>query len=124
MNNTAFFIRDYFPNTKDSKLLELIAHDEALQEAAKMLDEIYNAEFYQSYSEKMRLFDLAVLSYEAKLEGKEEGREEGRVEGKEEGITETRFDVAKKLLSLGLSTDIITNATQLSLEEIMQLKID
>ena len=49
--------------------------------------------------------------------GKEEGKEEGRAEGRAEGIKET----AKKLKENGVSIDIISKSTGLTIEEIEKL---
>lgn len=73
----------------------------------------------------------------AKLEGLEEGREEGRQEGRQEGLEEGRGEglkegiekgrqeekiaTARNLKSLNFSTDIIVQATGLSVEEIERL---
>ena len=54
-------------------------------------------------------------------EGREEGMQEGREEGIKEGIKEGKLETAKKMKSLGVSTDIIVEATGLSLEEIAEL---
>lgn len=65
----------------------------------------------------------------AKMEGLEEGRaeghakglEEGRAEGREEGQQEERIKNARNLKKLGVSPDVIAQATGLGLEEIAQL---
>ena len=54
-------------------------------------------------------------------EGREKGMREGREEGIKEGIKEGKLETAKKMKSLGVSTDIIVEATGLSLEEIAEL---
>ena len=46
----------------------------------------------------------------------------GRLEGKQEGLIEGKKEVAKNLLSLGISIDDISKATGLSVEEIKKLK--
>ena len=63
-------------------------------------------------------------------EGKEEGLKEGRKEGKEEGIKEGRAEgskderskIAMSLIRLGISCEIITQATGLSAEEVSILR--
>ena len=69
----------------------------------------------------------------AKLEGREEGREEGRAEGRAEGLAEGRaegraegeakakLETARNMKALGLSMEIIRQATGLSCEEIEKL---
>ena len=62
---------------------------------------------------------------EGRLEGREEGRlegrEEGRLEGREEGRLEERLSNARNFKKMGVSPDIIAQATGLSLEEIENL---
>lgn len=62
----------------------------------------------------------------AKMEGREEGREEGRAEGLAEGLEKGRaegvqtkaMDIARRLKSMGMSLEDISNATGLSEQEI------
>jgi predicted transposase/invertase (TIGR01784 family) len=49
---------------------------------------------------------------------KEEGREEGKVVGREEGKKEKAVEIAKSMLSKGISIDIIVETTGLAKEEI------
>ncbi len=50
------------------------------------------------------------------------GREEGRQEGREEGRKEGREGVARKMLGMGLETSLISQATELSIEEIEKIR--
>ena len=61
---------------------------------------------------------------EGLAEGREEGREEGLTEGREEGKTEERLEIAKKMSEMGLSVEQITEATGLSEEEVLKLKLE
>ena len=60
-------------------------------------------------------------------EGREKGRAEGRVEGRAEGRAEgeavTKFQVAKKMLNLGVEITIIMNATGLTRNDIEAINI-
>ncbi len=58
---------------------------------------------------------------QGRAEGRAEGKEEGREEGKEEGSRERALSVAKNLLSMGLSTEMIMQATGLTRQEIEKL---
>ena len=61
-------------------------------------------------------FEEAVaLSY---IDGKEKGREEGRDEGREEGRVESNYEIACKLLEMGLDEDLIFKATGLTIDDI------
>ncbi len=51
----------------------------------------------------------------------EEGKEEGLVEGREKGLVEGKIEIARNLLKIGVSIDIIQQSTGLSKEEIKKL---
>ena len=74
-------------------------------------------------SDYYNIIDSAVAK--AEKIAREEGREEGRVEGRAEGITEGResakLEDAAKLKALGVSVEIISQATGLSVETIENL---
>ena len=69
----------------------------------------------------------------AKMEGREEGRAEGRAEGLEEGLAKglekgraegvqtKAMDIARRLKSMGMSLEDISNATGLSKQEIQSI---
>ena len=59
---------------------------------------------------------------EGRAEGREEGRAEGLAEGLAEGENKANIATAQRLLAMGLSTDQVSAATQLSLEHIEKLK--
>lgn len=58
---------------------------------------------------------------EGKAEGRAEGRVEGRAEGKAEGRAEATMELARKMKSLGMSIDAITECSGLSPDEIAKL---
>ena len=55
------------------------------------------------------------------MEGMKEGMEKGLEKGKAEGIETNKRDNARNLKQLGVSLDIISQATGLTLEEIEAL---
>ena len=55
---------------------------------------------------------------------KEEGLAEGREEGLAEGEAKKSLEIAKKMLEMGLSVEQITEATGLSEEEVLKLKLE
>ena len=59
---------------------------------------------------------------EGMAQGKAEGMAQGRAEGKAEGKAEGRVETARNLLQMGLELDKISQATQLSLDEIKTIK--
>ena len=58
---------------------------------------------------------------EGLIEGRAEGREEGRAEGIAEGRAEEKLTNARNLKALGVSAEIIMQATGLTIEEINEL---
>ena len=64
---------------------------------------------------------LNTAKMEGLEEGRAEGRAEGRVEGRAEGQQEERMKNARNFKKLGVSPDVIAQATGLSLEEIAKL---
>ena len=57
----------------------------------------------------------------ARDEALEEGRAEGRVEGRAEGREEAKIETARKMLSDGLSIELIAKYSGLSIEELQKL---
>ena len=73
-------------------------------------------------------WDRENILYTKWLDGKEEGHQEGLAEGREEGLAEGLAEMDKErrrsaaqFKKLGVSPDIIAEATGLSLEEIEAL---
>lgn len=61
-------------------------------------------------------------SFEGREQGRKEGIEEGRREGIEEGRREAMYGTAKNLIKLGMTTELIAAATNLSIKEIENLR--
>ena len=68
---------------------------------------------------KMTIDEIRKLHY--KKEGREEGREEGRKEGREKA-KEDKIKIAKKMLLRGTSVNIIAEDTELTIEEVENIK--
>lgn len=80
------------------------------------------------YEESLKVYrDLTnvidTAKWKGREEGRKEGREEGRKEGREEGIKKGKLEDAENLLRLGVSPEIISKATGLSLKAINDLKM-
>ena len=54
-------------------------------------------------------------------EGRAEGRAEGKAEGRAEGFEEANIENARKMKALGMTNDLISKVTGLSIEEIKSL---
>ena len=52
----------------------------------------------------------------------EKGREEGMAEGMAKGMVKEKQSTARRLLSMGLSEEQVSTATELPLEEIQKLR--
>ena len=79
-------------------------------------DEYYN---YQN-SQKM-IYDYENTIEFAKKQGEAKGHERGREEGLAEGLEKGRVEIARNLLSMGLSVEQIVNATALTEEQVRVL---
>ena len=55
-------------------------------------------------------------------EGMAEGMEKGLAEGMEKGMAKEKLSTARRLLSMGLSEEQVSAATELPLEEIQKLR--
>ena len=124
------WLRFFRAETKEE--LEMVATaSPAIQKAtARVLkmskDE--KARMFHEYEVKARDYEHARLAAartegraEGRTEGRAEGRTEGRIEGRTEGRAEERAAIAQNMLELGLSTETIVKATDLSLDEIRKL---
>jgi predicted transposase/invertase (TIGR01784 family) len=74
---------------------------------------------YDAFKEADEVLQERIMTYteKAELRGLERGRGEGRAEGREEG----KKQVAKNLLELGVSSDVIVKSTGLPIEKIRAL---
>lgn len=60
--------------------------------------------------------------YKGLNEGQIEGRQEGRQEGRREGVEEKSYEVATKMIAAGMTTQIISDLTGLSIAQIDALR--
>lgn len=58
---------------------------------------------------------------EGKAQGLEEGKAQGLQEGKAQGMQQSKIEIAKKMLSKGMSLDLVVEMTGLSEEKIKTL---
>jgi predicted transposase/invertase (TIGR01784 family) len=72
-------------------------------------------------TERDRRNQLATSFSDGKDEGLAEGKAEGIAEGMEKGKTEGRIETARNLLKLGVSIDVVSKGTGLSIEELKRL---
>jgi predicted transposase/invertase (TIGR01784 family) len=66
-------------------------------------------------------YDASIKAYRDHLATIAYGKEEGKAEGKAEGERNKQIEIARKLKAKGLSIDLITETTGLSVEEVERL---
>ncbi len=90
--------------------------DEILRlQAQKRIDDEIEIRSMKNYAKR-------VGREEGLAEGRAEGRAKGLAEGRTEGRTQGIIETAKNMIELGLSDDIISKSTGLSISEINELK--
>jgi len=125
----SFFFK-YAEETTDEDLRKIAEKSPIIKLAYDELDKFHwNEKDLVAYEE--RVMDLqkeaAILEQkldDAKLEGRQEGIQIGHQKGREEGERQAKITVAKNLLKAGVSTDIISQTTGLSSNEIKQLQVE
>ena len=129
---------DKSSNIEIEKLLDLLSskdigkylksNDNFLKGVANMIITYDKDEILRLQAQKRIDDEIEIRSMKnyAKRVGREEGLAEGRAEGLAEGRTEGRtqgiIETAKNMIELGLSDDIISKSTGLSISEINELK--
>ena len=81
----------------------------------------------KEYEDSLKAYRDVKNSIDTALEkGREEGMakglEKGREEGLAKGMEKEKISTARRLLSMGLSEEQVSTATELSLEEIQKLR--
>ena len=78
-----------------------------------------NDEFRVLYdAEKMRRKEIN----SARLDGYDDGYDDGKAEGLEAGAKAEKISIAKNFLKNGISIDLVSESTGLSVEELKELK--
>ena len=110
----------YFPFPKDSKFTKLLQMGRLSNYTSEELDQYYYA--LKVYRDNRNVYEYMMESEERGLErGMKKGMEKGMVQGRKEGKTEGKIETARNLKQLGVSIDVIAQATGLSEEKIQQL---
>ena len=86
-----------------------------------------NIKMKKEYEDSLKAYRDVKNSIDTALEkGREEGMakglEKGREEGLAKGMEKEKISTARRLLSMGLSEEQVSTATELSLEEIQKLR--
>lgn len=106
--------QELLDNPETSKALKTV------EESAMSKDELLA---YEDFWDKLGAERLLFVDSNRRSmgEGREEGRKEGREEGRKEGVKEGRADVARNLLSIGMTLEDIAKVTGLEIQYIEQL---
>ncbi len=107
-------------HTVSNELLEVPEIAEAVELAEESAYTKIELEFYESYWDQVRR--EKTLMSEKYTKGKAEGVAEGEAIGEAGGKAEGKYKIARNMLALGLSVDIIAKATTLTQEEVERLK--
>ena len=111
------FLTEIDENTDDADP-ELLAN----KETNEALEIIRRSAFTDSEMLAYRQYWLDISTEKSSLERERmEGRAEGRLEGEKIGIEKGKTEVAKKMLSMGLSVEQISEATGLPLDDVQKL---
>ena len=82
-----------------------------------------NIKMKKEYEDSLKAYRDVKNSIDTALEkGREEGMAKGLEKGREEGMEKEKISTARRLLSMGLSEEQVSTATELSLEEIQNLR--
>ena len=122
-------------NTRKDNLPEEF-DDVGLKKAMSVLDYMNlsdeERDAYEDHRKWLMIEENTLQHYEKKgvakglakglKQGRKQGKEEGLKQGKEEGLKEGKLETAGKMLSDGLSIDLISQYTGLTISEIKQLK--
>ena len=88
--------------------------------AVSNLFEYLNNKYGDNTKLSEEVFKMTKTLYDPEVEKR--GIEQGRIEGRLEGENRKAIEVAENLLKLGVSVEIITQSTKLSIETIRELK--
>ena len=96
------------------------------EEALKVVEELErlseNDEFRVLYdAEKMRRKEINSARLDGYDDGYDNGYENGITKGKEEGAKEEKIEIAKNLIKKGVSFEIVSESTGLSIGELEEL---
>ena len=88
----------------------------------KQIEERYiKAEIAKFTPQEMREYETSKMAYRDIKNSVDTAKREGLAEGIEIGMNQKAQDIAKNMLSMGLSAEQVAKATQLSLEIIKNL---
>ena len=121
-------------NYKDSAIerwlafLEKDISEETLRELVDMEPAIKKAEnklaFLSSDEETMSIYYAREKSLHEQANLVNSAEERGKEQGIQQGIQQEKFSIAKRLLMSGMSEELVSNMTELNLEQVKKMKIE
>ena len=114
----------------DHEGMKILMEEELFRKAGDIMTTINDDELLKSYAfeKSLREMDERVRLRKAKKTGHEEGKIEGRIEGeikeKKEGDYLRQVKTAIHMIQRGMENDLITELTELSLSQIIEIKKD
>ncbi|WP_353273404.1 Rpn family recombination-promoting nuclease/putative transposase [Wolbachia endosymbiont (group A) of Agelastica alni] len=110
----------YADETSEEDLKKIIGGDAIIGKAYDLLNQYnWTKEERFTYDQATKHINDYISCINQKFnEGVEFGKKEGREEGREEGEVKAKIEVAKNLLKAGVSIDIISQTTGLTVDEI------
>lgn len=121
-------------NYKDSAIerwlafLEKDISEETLRELVDMEPAIKKAEnklaFLSSDEETMSIYYAREKSLHDQANLVNSAEERGKEQGIQQGIQQEKFSIAKRLLMSGMSEELVSNMTELNLEQVKKMKIE
>ena len=102
--------------------------EETLRELVDMEPAIKKAEnklaFLSSDEETMSIYYAREKSLHEQANLVNSAEERGKEQGIQQGIQQEKFSIAKRLLMSGMSEELVSNMTELNLEQVKKMKIE
>lgn len=117
----------WFIDHSNGEMLKMAyVSNERIREAREQLDKIRSD---PALMERIRLeeayeWDVETAKEQAKIDGHAEGRAEGKAEGITEGIEKQKKETAIKMIKKEMKAELISELTELSIEEIEKIKLE
>ena len=114
----------FIENPENEEVNKMLENNDFFKQAREELSYLSGDPDFQELvrSRAFFLMDQHSLNEQAKREGRREGMEEGIKEGRTEGVKQEKIKMAKKLLKLKMPIEQIIELTELSKEELEEIK--
>ena len=106
----------FLDNPNEKEVFKAMKKNKEIKEAMEELEEV------SKIKELRRIAELKDKAIRDEKNGLRHAREEGREEGRKEGRKAEKIEIAKRLLKIGLTTEQVIEATELSKGEIEKIK--